>query len=263
MGRRLQPHNVNNKVEIMSEINNKMQISIVIPVFSETVTITEITEELIKLIGDRILEIIIIVSPKSQPETFTTCKNLENKYDFVHHYLQKVNPGVGRAYRDGFELAKGTHVLMIDGDGEMPVATAKLMVDKMDATECDMVIGSRWMAGGGAIGYDQTKYLLNRLFQYSFRVIIRTKIHDLTLGYKLMKAEIAHGLPWSGIHTNFAAETTMFPIKMGYKVDEVPTIWKKRSTGVSKNNFRRNFLYVSTAFDVIKKSRRLRQSANK
>jgi dolichol-phosphate mannosyltransferase len=240
-----------------------MQISVIMPVYSETNTISEITEELLTTAGDRILEIIIIVSPKSQPETFTVCENLKKKYSFVHHYLQKNNPGMGRAYREGFELAQGTHVLMIDGDGEMPVDTVKLMLDKMDATGCDMVIGSRWMSGGGAIGYDRTKYFLNRVFQFMFRVILRTNIHDLTLGYKLMKAEIAHSLPWSGIHTNFAAETTMFPIKMGYRVTEVPTVWKKRSSGVSKNNFRRNFLYVSTAFDVIKKSGKLRKSMRK
>lgn len=236
-----------------------MQISVVMPVHSETNTIVEISEGLSNILGDKLFEILIVVSPSSPKETFDICAKLGKNDARIKHITQKENPGVGRAYREGFTAATGSHILMIDGDGEMPVSTVALMVDKMLATGCDMVVGSRWMKGGGAIGYDRLKYFLNRCFQVAFRVILWTNIHDLTLGFKLMKADIAHSLPWSAIHTNIGAETTMFPIKTGYRVTEVPTIWQKRTSGTSKNTFRRNFLYVSTAFSVIKRSQTIKK----
>lgn len=228
-----------------------MQISAVIPVHSEKETITEVVEGLVGILGNELFEIILVVAPNSPQETFDICFASNKKHSFVQVYTQKENPGVGRAFREGFALAKGSHVLMIDSDGEMPVSTVKLMVDKMKATNCDMVIGSRWLKGGGAIGYEPLKYFLNRCFQTIFRIIFWTKIHDLSLSFKLMKAEIAHGLIWTAIHTYIGAETSMTPIKLKYHVEEVPTVWQKRKSGVSRNTFGRNFLYVKAAFRIL------------
>lgn len=229
-----------------------MKISVIMPVHSEKETVVEITRELHQFLGHELFEILIIVSPDSPPETFNICSNLSKEYSRVKLFTQKENPGVGRAYREGFALATGSHVLMIDSDGEMPVATVKLMLDKMKATNCDMVIGSRWMRGGGVRGYDRFKYFLNRGFQLIFRVLLRTRIHDLTLGFKLIKAEIVHSIPWRAVYNNIGVETSMFPIKIGYHVEEVPTVWEKRKSGISKGTFRRNFLYVSTALRVLR-----------
>lgn len=238
-----------------------MKISAVMPVHSEKESVSDIAEGLVQLLGDELYEIILIVSPGSPQETFDICTGLSKKYSFVQLSVQDENPGVGRAYRQGLAIAKGSHMLMIDSDGEMPVSTVGLMVKKMKATGCDMVIGSRWAAGGGVKGYDNLKYVLNRGFQFIFRVLLRTKIHDLTLGFKLMTSEIAHSLAWEAIHTNFGAESSMLPIKMGYHVEEVPTIWERRSSGVSKNNFKRNFLYVTTALRILTTSRKALRKA--
>ncbi len=233
-----------------------MNISVVMPVHSEKESIKEISEELVQLLNSKLYEIILVVSPVSPKDTFDICSDLTNKYTFVKLHVQENNPGAGRAYREGFDLATGSHILMIDSDGEMPVSTVKLMLEKMDDTNCDMVIGSRWAPGGGAIGYEPFKYFLNRIFQYIFRFLFWTKIHDMTLGYKFMKSDIAHSLIWEAIHTNIGAETSMLPIKMGYKVEEVPTIWEKRKSGASKNNFKRNFLYVGTAIRILTHSKK-------
>lgn len=226
------------------------KLSILMPVFSETKSVPALVSRLQELMGARIHEVVLLLSPRSTEECREICQQLAVEKSFVRIQVQQRIPGIGWAYREGFQSATGSHILMIDSDGEMPAETVPLMIEKMEATGCDVVVASRWMRGGGTQGYGPVKYFLNRGFQYLFRVLFWTSVHDLTLGFKLMTAQVAKTMPWHGQLHEFAAETTLRPIRAGFQVEEVPTVWTKRREGVSKNPFLRNFRYVSLALRV-------------
>ena len=114
-----------------------------------------------------------------------------------------------------------------------------------------LVVASRWIKGGGFSGYSPVKYWLNWGFQQIFRILFRTSIHDLTYGFKLMRAELAHGIAWEGTLHEIACETTLKPVRTGAKVAEVPSKWTARTQGQSKNTFMRNFRYVGTAWRIL------------
>jgi dolichol-phosphate mannosyltransferase len=228
-----------------------MKLSIITPVFAEGEVVRELVSKLIEITGDRLLEIIIVISPKSPAESKSLCESIAAEFPVVKVHTQKQFPGVGYAYREGFELAAGTHILMIDSDGEMDVSTVPLLLKKMEDTGADMVVGSRWARGGGAVGYDPLKYWLNRGYQLLFQLLFRTGIHDLTFGFKLMKAEVADEVIWTAQYQDIGAETTLKPIRAGYRVQEIPTVWRKRGTGATTNNFLRNFRYVGYAMSIL------------
>jgi len=228
-----------------------MKLSIVSPVFAEGEVVRELVSKLIEVTGEKLLEIIIVISPKSPPESKSLCESLADEFPTVKVHTQKKFPGVGYAYRDGFELANGTHILMIDSDGEMDVSTVPLLLKKMEETGADMVVGSRWAPGGGAVGYDPLKYFLNRGYQILFQILFWTKIHDLTFGFKLMKAEVARSVIWTAQFQDIGVETTLKPIKAGFHVEEIPTVWRSRSTGATTNNFMRNFRYIGYAMSIL------------
>ncbi len=227
-----------------------MKLSIILPVFSEEESIIYVVENLFKLLKDKIHEIILIVSPKSHDKTVSICKKLAKKYKKVRFFFQKKNPGLGRGIREGLSYATGSHILMIDSDGEMSPDTVPLMIKKMEETNCDMVIGSRWIKGGGAIGYGPIKYWFNRAFQIFLRILFLTKIHDLSLGFKLIKRKIVDELKFDSNFHDIAPETTLRPIKHGFKAEEVPTVWKCREKGVSKNKISANFKYLKKAISI-------------
>lgn len=227
-----------------------MRLSIILPVYSEEESIIYVVERLMELINEKIHQVILIVSPKSKDKTVSICKNLAKKHKKVKFYFQKENPGLGRAVRQGLSCVTGSHILMMDSDGEMSPDTVPLMIKKMEETGCDMVVGSRWIKNGGAIGYNKFKYILNRIFQLIFRLMFLTKIHDLTLGFKLMKRKIVDNLQFDSNFHDIAVETTLKPIKHKYKVEEVPTVWKCREKGVSKNNMSANFKYFFKALSI-------------
>jgi len=198
----------------------------------------------------QLYEIIIVLSPYSDAESKATCERIA-KQKYVRMVLQEINPGIGWAYRQGFSEAAGSHLLMLDSDGEMDITSITQMMRLFEEKNCDVVVASRWLTGGGVEGYARIKYLYNRMFQYVFRLLFRTHIHDLSLGYKMLKSSVVKNIQWEGRFHEIATETTLKPIRYGYTVLEVPTKWTKRGAGKSKNKFRYNFRYVFMALKVL------------
>ncbi|MCX8126135.1 MAG: glycosyltransferase [Dehalococcoidia bacterium] len=240
-----------------------MKVSVVLPVHSEGEVLREVVRQIQQALGNKLHEIIIVVSPSSPSYTMEICRDLERSAKNVHVHQQVRNPGLGYAFREGFEHASGSHVLIMSSDGETPAEAIPKMVSKMEQTNCDVVIASRWVDGGKFIGYDPIKYQLNKLFHYIFRMLYRTKVKDLTFGFKIMRTEIAKQMAWESQFHDICIETTVLPLKAGFHLEEVPVVWQKRTSGRSKNLFHRNFLYATRALKVLfKKSGSLYKSIN-
>jgi glycosyltransferase involved in cell wall biosynthesis len=216
----------------------------VVTVFSETFSLDETLT--ILLVRDRgyIKEIILLASPRATPETFDICQRWVAKNPRVRLVVQKNNPGIGWAYREGMEAATGNYVALMAGDLETEPAAVDRMVDKIVETGCDEVIANRWLPGGGFTNYDPLKYALNWIFQKIFRVLFWTRIGDFTFGFKILSKEVTQAIAWEGTLHEVCIETTVKPLKKGFYVEQVPTVWVGRVEGKSVNTFFRNFRYV-------------------
>jgi len=148
---------------------------------------------------------------------------------------QQSPTGVGNAYREGFAMATGTHVLMFDPDGDMDAETIPELV-RLAERGADVAVGSRWMEGGGQRNYWPVAYVLNRIFQVIFRALLITSIHDLTFGFKIIRREALSRFSWKATRQDICAETTMMPLAVGMKVAEAPTFWNGRPGGRSSNS---------------------------
>ena len=228
-----------------------MRLSVILPVFAELGSVAEIAHALVKLLGTDLHEIVVVVAPRAPKETWDICHGIERDIGLARVSEQKQNPGLGLGVRQGIEEATGTHILLMDSDGEMDVETVPRMVDQLRRERADMVIGSRWAKGGGVEGYDPYKYWLNRGYQLLFRILYRTRVHDLTLGFKLCAADIFKAMPWDSQFHDIGCETTMRPIRAGARVTEVPTVWVRRKEGESSNPFRNNLKYVWKALRIL------------
>ena len=228
-------------------ISSQVQLSVVVTVFNETFSVRQTVD--ILLANDRgyIKEIILLVSPRASSETMNICRDCAAASPRVRIVVQKNNPGIGWAYREGMQAATGNFVALMAGDLETEPAAVDRMVDKILETGCDGVIANRWLPGGGFTNYDPLKYVLNWLFQKMFKLLFWTKLGDLTFGFKILSKEIADSIEWRGTLHEICVETTVKPIKRGYRIEQVPSVWVGRKEGVSVNTFFRNFRYVSLA----------------
>ena len=232
-------------------MDSTLRISVVLLIYAEKRTITEIVERLCTLLEGSLHEIILLVAASAPEDTLAICEDAVARFPPTRLSMQRENPGAGLAVRQGIDEAEGTHILFMDSDGEMDVETVPHMVAALVEHRADMVVGSRWAKGGGAEGYDRLKYFLNRGYQTLFRVLYRTRVHDLTLGFKFARAEVMKSLPWTSQFHGIGCETTMRVLRAGYRVVEVPTVWRKRTEGASSNPFRRNFQYVGMALSIL------------
>lgn len=227
------------------------RLSVVLPVYSETDTVRAIADWLRTNLGEQLEEIVIVLSPRSQPASQEVCEALAGEDDRIRVHVQETNPGLGHAVREGLQLTRGNLVLLMDSDGEMENETVLRMLAEMANGNHGLVVASRWSKGGGFTGYSRVKYALNWCFQQLLRWVFWTPLRDLTYGFKLMRGELARGIVWEGLLHEIACETTLKPMRVGVSVAQVPTHWTARTQGASKNTFWRNFRYVAMALRIL------------
>ena len=231
----------------------KFSLSVVSTVFSEEDTLISLVDYFYKNLFDNLSEIILVYHPKSSAHCLNILKKLDKDFDKVKIIKEEFNisGGNGNAYRQGYKYATGTHILMIDSDGEMDVNTVPKMIKKMEETNCDIVIGSRYSKGGGFVGYPFHKLIFNIIFQYLFRLLYLTKLKDLTCGYKLLKKNIIDKYEWTCNHQDIGAETTLRPLKGGDYIEEVDTVWTAKKGEKHSLTFVGNLRYPILALKIL------------
>jgi glycosyltransferase involved in cell wall biosynthesis len=223
---------------------NTIRLSIVVTVYSETFSIDETIKILLGNDRGYIQEILLLTSPRASEETFSICRRWEMREPRVKVIVQRRNPGIGWAYREGMQAAKGNYIALMAADLETEPAAVDRMVQKVVETGCDEVIANRWLPGGGFTNYEPLKLGLNWIFQKAFRVLFWTPIGDFTFGLKLLSKKVAQAIEWEGTMHEICIETTVKPLKKGFHLEQVPTVWVGRKEGRSVNTFFRNFRYV-------------------
>ena len=241
---------INRLARIRRERLAGIQLSVVVTVFSETFSIHETLDILEKNDRGYIKEILLLISPRASEESFAICRERAARDSRVRVLVQKNNPGIGWAYREGMEAATGNFVALMAADLETEPAAVDRLVEKIVETNCDGVIANRWLPGGGFTNYDPLKYALNWLFQKMFRLLFWTKLGDLTFGFKILSKEMTQAIKWEGTLHEICIETTVKPLKAGYYMEQVPSVWVGRKEGRSVNTFFRNFRYVRMGLRV-------------
>ena len=229
----------------------QIDLSVVVTVFSETFSINETLDILRKRDRGYIKEILLLISPRASQETFAICHEQARRDPRVKVLVQQNNPGIGWAYRQGMQAATGNYVALMAADLETEPAGIDRMVDKIVETGCDGVIANRWLPGGGFTNYDPIKYVLNWIFQKAFRLLYWTELGDLTFGFKILSKQVTQAIRWEGTLHEICIETTVKPLRQGFVIEQVPSVWVGRKEGRSVNTFFRNFRYVQMAFRTL------------
>lgn len=227
-----------------------MNVSALVPVYSETDLLVETIARLKKSLGERLHEIILIVSPYSTAECLDLCRRLPDSDSLIKTVIQSEKRGIGWAYREGIPHMTGTHALILASDLETDPDDAGRLAQAAEEAGADIVCASRWNRGGGFSGYSPLKMVLNYGYNLIFRTLYGIRIHDITFGYRLLKANVLREVRWEYGRHEFCAELLLKPVRLGYSAVEIPTKWVKRPKGKSKNTFARNFRFASAAWKI-------------
>ena len=148
--------------------------------------------------------------------------------------------GLGRAYLDGFRVALdggAGRVVQMDADWSHDPASLPALLRPIHDDEADLVIGSRYTAGGSVQDWGLGRRLISRAGSTFARIVLSLRPHDLTGGFKAWRASTLGSLPLDGIHAGgyvFQIEMTQRATRAGARVKEVPITFRDRRVGRSK-----------------------------
>lgn len=198
-----------------------MRICIVLPTLDEGPLLAQTVDEVAALLQEHDVHFIIAASATlTTPGTYAVIETLAARYGNRLEVFNQSQPGVGSAIREGFARAQGEAVVLMTSDLETPPAILPDMIKKLEEGY-DVATATRWRYRAFR-GYPPFKIFLNFLFQQFFRVLYFTLLSDLTYGYRVFRTSVVKKILWEETRHPFFFETTLKPLRLGYRIAEVP-----------------------------------------
>jgi dolichol-phosphate mannosyltransferase len=151
--------------------------------------------------------------------------------------------GLGSAYVEGFRhaLAAGAgFVVEMDADlSHDPGALPGLLAHARAGA--DVVIGSRYIEGGGVTGWHALRRAVSRAGCWYARTVLRVPVRDLTSGFKVFRAAALEAIDYGSVRSQgyaFQVELTHRALRRGLRVVEAPIVFRERGEGRSKMSAR-------------------------
>jgi dolichol-phosphate mannosyltransferase len=189
--------------------------------------------------GDRIL----VVDDNSPDGTGAIADRLAGEIEGVEVLHRPDKQGLGRAYLAGFDHALASRaqlVLEMDSDFSHDPADLPRLIAAAEGG-ADLVLGSRYVTGGGVTDWGLLRRALSRGGSWYARRILRVPVRDLTGGFKCFRRSVLEHLDLESVHADgygFQIELTYRAVKAGFRVEEIPITFRDRRVGESKMNAR-------------------------
>ncbi len=185
---------------------------------------------------------ILVVDDASPDGTGRIADALAERHQAVEVLHRRGKEGLGRAYLAGFHRALeagASLVLEMDSDfSHDPADVPRLLAA---AESSDLVLGSRYVPGGGVTDWGLLRRALSRGGSWYARTLLGVDVRDLTGGFKCFRREALEALALHEVRTEgygFQIELTYRALRAGMTVREVPIVFRDRRAGTSKMNAR-------------------------
>jgi glycosyltransferase involved in cell wall biosynthesis len=173
------------------------------------------------------------------------------KHGSIIKVVEQDLPFVGGAVIKGFQTCSGKYCLIMASDLETDPRLVKNLISEIQAKDFDIVTASRWIEGGGFENYNPIKQFCNKVFQKFFGILYKTELTDMTYGFRIFKTDIVQSIDWQELKHPLFFETLLKPIKLGYKVSELPAQWQARQEGESQICITDYFGYFEIGFKTL------------
>ena len=204
-----------------------MKLSIIIPVYNEEQTITEVIERVWAVdLGDLEREVIIANDGSSDGTRRAIDASPWINDARVKSYHSPINLGKGAAVRLGLAFATGDILLVQDADLELdPNEYGRLLAPILEG-RADVVYGSRFLNPGDRVAL--RRRLANRCLTLLTNVLFGSRLTDMETAYKVFKREVIQGIRLRCVGFDFEPEITAKVLKAGISIVEVPIGYKPR-----------------------------------
>jgi dolichol-phosphate mannosyltransferase len=213
-----------------------MTVAMIVPTYNECENVEPLTQEVLAL--GRV-DYVIVVDDNSPDGTGQIADRLAADDPRVVVMHRPAKQGLGRAYVAGFGKARelGCSVIMtMDADFSHHPRYIPAMIDLL-AQGYDIVIGSRYVPGGGTRNWGVERRFLSASANTFARLSLGLQAHDCTAGFRAYRRQVIESIPLEQIRSNgysFLVEMLYRCQRRGFRVGETPIIFEDRRVGQSK-----------------------------
>jgi dolichol-phosphate mannosyltransferase len=190
---------------------------------------------------------ILVVDDGSPDGTGQIADRLAGEHDWVRVLHRAEKNGIGPAYLAGFRhaLDRGAgYVMEMDSDfSHDPADLARLLaaVDRDSPDSADLALGSRYVDGGGVSDWGWLRRFISEGGSTYSRWVLGLHVRDLTGGFKCFRREVLEAVHFDSVRSRgyaFQVELTYRAVRAGFRVVEVPIVFRDRQQGQSKMSWR-------------------------
>ena len=208
---------------------------VIVPTYNERQNLPRLTDQLMQHPNVRLL----VVDDQSPDGTGEVADALASRYAGRVEVLHRTGPrGLGRSYLDGFRKAVIENVdVVCQMDADFSHDPAELPTLIAGVSDADLVLGSRYVPGGGVVNWPLRRVLLSRFANGYIRTVTRLSVRDCTTGFRCWRLRALGALPLDRIRSegySFLIETLFMAARSGARVAEVPITFVERRQGESK-----------------------------
>ena len=210
-----------------------MKLSVVIPVFNERATITELVDKVLAVNVGLEKEIVLVddCSTDGTVEVLRKMKEAHADWKVIFHAK---NQGKGAALRSGFSEATGDIVVIQDADLEYDPADYKSLLGPILGGHADVVFGSRFLGGGPHRVAFYWHSIGNKLITTLCNMSTNLNLTDIEVCYKMFKKEVLDRIILTEDRFGFEVEITAKVARGNWRIYEVPVSYYGRSYAEGK-----------------------------
>ncbi|MBD2765486.1 polyprenol monophosphomannose synthase [Kocuria sp. cx-455] len=213
-----------------------MRVLTIIPTYNERESLPTVVARLRAAVPDAH---VLITDDNSPDGTGRLADDMSAADDHIHVLHRAKKEGLGPAYIAGFHwgLENGYDVLVeMDADCSHQPEQLPLLLDAID-NGADLAIGSRYVPGGRTENWPLDRQLISRGGNLYSRVLLGTRIHDITGGYRAYKRATLEAIDLGSVRSRgycFQIDLAWRTERLGLNITEVPITFVEREEGVSK-----------------------------
>jgi len=208
-----------------------MKLSVVIPAHNEQDNIAGVIDQVERSLSGIDYEL-LVVNDHSIDSTAELVGKLSRKYNNIRLVENKLDKGFANAIKTGFASVKADVVIPVMGDLCDDLSTIKIMLEKIDQGY-DVVCGARYVKGGARLGGSQLKGFLSSFAGNSLHYLLGVPTRDIANAFKMYRKKVIDSIKIESKGFEISMEIPLKAHYLGFKITEVPTVWKERTKGKS------------------------------
>jgi dolichol-phosphate mannosyltransferase len=233
------------------------KVLIIVPTYNERENIKPLVNGIFSSLKDYDVNILFI-DDGSPDGTADEIRELQKEDERIKLIEREKKMGLGRAYVEGFNFAiRNGYSLVFEMDADLSHRPEYLPLFLELAKDYDLVIGSRYVKGGGVKNWSWIRKLISRFGNIYSRLILGFPFKDSTAGFKCFRIEVLKAIKPETLSSegySFQIENVWRAWKKGFKIKELPIIFYERERGKSKMSKKIVFEAISKVLELRLKS---------